>query len=115
MRNGALQYCASLPIELLNCSGGEVYRVSHHHTYTSLVESATAGSKFCELLLDAIRRNFLGNISPLMRKLQAEAFSLRSDFAGQYFHMGSWVMGVADGRKLPDGFRKFYLHDLALI
>jgi hypothetical protein len=79
------------------------------------VESATAGFKFCELLLVAIRRNFLVNAPSFSRNPQAEAFSLRSDFAGQYIDIRNLVMGIVDERKMPDGFRKIYLHNLALI
>lgn len=108
-------YCALLPIKFANRSRREVCKVWHQPTYTTLAESATTRFKFCELLLDSIRRNFLRNVSPLTRKPQAEAFSLRSDFAGQFIDIGSLVMGIVDERKLPDGFRKFYLHDLTLI
>jgi hypothetical protein len=103
-------YCASLPIQLFDRSGGKVCTVSHQPNYNSLVESATAGCGFCELLVDAIRRNFLGDVSHLTSKPQSEAFSLRSNIAGQYIDNGSRMMGIVDGRRMPDGFGKFELH-----
>ncbi len=71
-------------------------------------ELATGGFKFCEQLLDAVRRNFLGNVSSLTRKPHAEAFSLRSDFAGQ--NLVHRYQKLDDEpcrrRKMPCGFRK---------
>ena len=73
-------------------------------SYQSLVASATEGCKLCELLVDAIHSHFLGDVSPLTKEPQTEAFSLRSDIAGQYIDIGSWVVGIVDGRKVPDNF-----------
>jgi hypothetical protein len=91
---GLCNYCLALPIGLFDRSGGSVCKVSHQPSYQSLVESATEGYKLCELLVDAIHRYFLGDVSPLTKEPQTEAFSLRSDIAGQYI----------DGRKVPGNF-----------
>jgi len=32
---------------------------------------------------------------------------LRSDTAGQYLEIGTWVVGIVDGRIAPDGFGKY--------
>ncbi len=40
---------------------------------------------------------------------------MRIDFVGQYIDIGSRVIGIVEERKVPDGFRKVYLQDLALI
>ena len=83
-KNGTLQLLFGLPIELFDRSGGSVCKVSHQPSYQSLVASATEGCKLCELLVDAIHSHFSGDVSPLTKEPQAEAFLLRSDIAGQY-------------------------------
>lgn len=61
------------------------------------------------LLLDAIYRYFLGDVSSITKEQQKEAFSLRSDTAGQYLEIGRWVVGIMDGRIVPDGFGRSYV------
>ncbi|KAE9368337.1 HET-domain-containing protein [Stipitochalara longipes BDJ] len=58
----------------------------------------------CKLLVDAIHRRFWGDVSHVTKEPQTYRFSLRSDPAGQYIDIGSWMVGIVDGRKIPDGF-----------
>ena len=60
----------------------------------------------CGLLVDAIRRRFWGDISYVTKEPQTEAFTLRSNPAGQYIDIGTRMVGTVDGRKVPDSFGK---------
>ncbi len=104
---GLCNFCLALPEELFDRSGDKVCKVSHQVSYHSLEASATYGCELCKLLLDAIRRGFWINVSSLKKESPKEAFSLRSDAAGQYFEIGNRNVGMIDGRRVPDGWGAF--------
>jgi hypothetical protein len=106
---GLCNYCQNLPVELFDSSGAKACKVTHHSSYHCLEASAVDGRKLREVPLDAIRRELWGDVSSLTKESQKEAFTLRSDTAGQYLEIGSWVVGIIDGRKVPDGWGTFQL------
>jgi hypothetical protein len=66
---GLCNYCQNLPVELFHRSGAKACKVTHH-SYHCLEASAADGRKLCEVLLDAIRRELWGDVSPLTRELK---------------------------------------------